>query len=167
MKPINHQSGLRGRHETATYHNTGVNRYMHNPLIEAMPKILEESEVMQQLRKFPMYDSAERTLSVETRLQFIQTLRDVFVPLPTATKLARKFSSMIRNGYVSRNPLARGHWPNLDAKIEACVTGAASQRSAQFNAPGMAICGIPGAGKSASVENILNLYRIRLTSHIR
>jgi len=158
MKSKNHQSGVRGQHEAATYQDTGIKRYQHNPLIEALPTILEESEVTRQLRKFPAYDSGERDLAKEKRLQLIQTVRDVFVPLPTAVDLSRRLSGMIRNGYVSRNPLAHGHWPNLDARIESAVTDAGSHRSAQSNAPGMAIFGIPGAGKSTTVENILNPY---------
>jgi hypothetical protein len=94
----------------------------------------------------------------ETRLQLIQTLRDVYIPLPTTIDLCQRCSAMIRTGYISKNPLAHAYWPNLDAKIEASVTEAANNRSAQSNAPGMAIFGIPGAGKTSTVENILSLY---------
>jgi len=151
-------SGLRGRHETANYHDTGIKRHQHNPLIEALPRIPEVTEVMRQLRKLPAYDPAERTLPNENRLQLIQTLRDVYIPLPMTMDLCQRISAMIRNGYVSKNPLAHGFWPNLEAKIEASVTEAANNRSAQTNAPGMSIFGIPGAGKTSTVENILSLY---------
>lgn len=151
-------SGFRGRHETANYRDTGIKRHQHNPLIEALPQIPEEAEVMHQLRKLPAYDPSERTLPNGTRLQLIQTLRDVYIPLPTTMDLYQRFSAMIRTGYISKNPLARGYWPNLDAKIEETVTEAGINRSAQSNAAGMAIFGIPGAGKSSTVENILSLY---------
>lgn len=154
---MNH-SGRRGPRVTATYQDTGIHRYQHNPLIEALPKISTDGEIMRQLSKLPAYKAAERTLPKEIRLQLIQTLRDVFIPLPVTVDLHHRFSAMIANGYVAKNPLARGYWPEQDAKIKTLVTDVAENRSAQANASGMAIFGIPGAGKSTTVENILSSY---------
>ena len=106
----------------------------------------------------PAYKAAERSLPKEHRRQLIQTLRDVFIPLPVTLELHHRFSAMIANGYVAKNPLAHGFWPELDAKTKTLVAAVAEQRSAQVNAPGMAIFGIPGAGKSTTVENILSSY---------
>lgn len=154
---VNHP-GRRGPQVTAAYQDTGIRRYQHNPLIEALPKISTDGEIMRQLSKLPAYKPAERTLPKEIRLQLIQTLRDVFIPLPVTLDLHQRFSAMIANGYVAKNPLARDYWPELDANIKTLVAAVAEQRSAQANAPGMAIFGIPGAGKSTTVENILSSY---------
>ncbi|SCW83100.1 AAA domain-containing protein [Paenibacillus tianmuensis] len=156
---------LRGYTCTADYRKDEVvEEYKNNPLIEAFPKRLSKSELMERLFRTPYYNSDHRNLELEDRLELIDQIYDEFMqPLPVHIDLHRAIYSMIRRGYKGRNPqspsytrqFAIGHEKILKAGLDGNGRNLAgvSPTASTFS-----LVGLSGMGKTKSVENILLQY---------
>ncbi|MEM1309814.1 MAG: ATP-binding protein [Cyanobacteria bacterium P01_H01_bin.153] len=139
----------------ADYRDPIISSYRDNPLIEALPPILTEDEVMELLTHYPNYDPQERQLPSHLRLHLIQNALQFFAPLPVHLDLEQRFSRMIRLGYQARNPADPAFWGNLHTKVQSMGRLRGHVRS---TATGFTILGISGVGKTSAVEAILSLY---------
>lgn len=148
-----------GRYTIASYLAQEVSSYQGHPYIEALPIIMTEDEAMEALARYPPYDESKRRTPSHLRLHMIQAALQLFVPLSVHLDLERRFSRMIRAGYMMRNPLARGFWRDLDGKVAGPgISTSAIPNCARSMPLGFFIIGFPGVGKSTSVEAILSLY---------
>lgn len=145
----------RGRIEQANYHDAEIPNYRENPLIEALPPILNQDDTMEHLARFPEYEPEYRKLPAHLRLHLIQNALQFFVPLPVHFDLEQRFSRMIRVGYQARNPALQGFWSDVNARVQALGS---TQRLPRSTATGFTIIGISGVGKTTSIEAILSLY---------
>ncbi|MEN6351254.1 MAG: hypothetical protein ABFD08_17905 [Syntrophomonas sp.] len=102
----NDTKGLAQNFYQAIYHEQEVDDFSGNPFIEALPPVLSEEDKIDMLTYLPRYDSAERNLSARIRYEFVNRLFEYFEPLPRHIDLERKISSLIRRGYLARNPLS-------------------------------------------------------------
>lgn len=151
---------FRGQRQCAVYGDPRIPSYRGNPLIEALPPIWVSEEVARRLMHYPDYDETQRTWPTELRFHLIRNAASFFEPLPIHLDLEQRFSSMIRMGYLARNPVRPGFWEAIDDSVRAVAahmpeptTGCS--RSTAF---GFAIIGISGIGKTTAVEALLSLY---------
>lgn len=133
----------------AEYNDPGLADYRGNPLIEALPPILSASEAYDQLCVTPMYDKNERYLSPELRYNALYRLQHFFQPVMQHLDLERRFSRLIRSGYLSRNP--------QDPKQVQQLTGMATPNT-RSTASSFTFMGYSGIGKTTAIERILSLY---------
>lgn len=150
---------FRGKQTLAEYHEE-ISLYQGNPLIEALPKILDEDSVIEQLQDYPVLDESERQLPAHLRLHLIQNVFELFIVLSHHLDLEQRFSRMIRAGYRARNPVQRDFWQSNQEKVELLRTGQKLSFSSckRSTATGFTILGISGVGKTTAIESILNLY---------
>jgi hypothetical protein len=150
---------FRGAQRRAGYLEQEVPFYRGNPFIEALPPLLTEEQVDDALGYYPEYHSSYRGLSTEARLQMIQDSTQFFQVLPVHFDLQQRISRMIRSGYRNRNPMERGHWQRLDKQIKSLPASTEIlKNSARPQPSGFSIIGLPGVGKSSSIEGLLSLY---------
>jgi hypothetical protein len=149
---------FQGRKEWAEYHKTGVERYADNPLIEALPPILTDKEVSKQLACYPEHDENQRKLPDEVRIHLTHTALDLFVPLPDHLDLAQRFSCLIRNGYVPRNPITAAYWKEINTRLCGMTLQHRRRSPVRSTATGFNIIGISGGGKTTGTEVNLDLY---------
>jgi len=150
---------FRGEQRLAAYVEQEVPFYRGNPFIEALPPVLNEEQVEDCLGYYPDYDSSYRLLSSEARLQMIQDSTQFFQVLPVHFDLQQRISRMIRSGYRNRNPMERGHWRDMDQRIRSLSPSTALLRNTARPLPsGFTIIGLPGVGKTSSIEGVLSLY---------
>ncbi|MGC5325179.1 ATP-binding protein [Brevibacillus sp. SYSU BS000544] len=144
----------------AQYTEQPLLEYRDNPLIEALPPIFSLEEVMDQLCFYPDYDSRERQLEAHYRFHCIQRLFRYFQPLPQHLELERRFSILLRQGYMSRNPHQREYAIQLQDIYECIKKSDISQYKNDFRttASGFTMIGISGIGKTTAIERILSLY---------
>lgn len=146
-----------GQSQVATYREQLVRSYKGNPLIEALPNILSMPDAMKLLAYHPTFDSKDRGLPPEIRIHQIQGAMRFFEPLPIHVDIEQRFSRMIRDGYAGRNPVAREHWQELDKRVDIIAkSGGIPLQSSAAN--GFLIVGLPGMGKTFTVERILQFY---------
>ena len=147
-------------YQEARYRQKLPSIYLGNPMIEALPPILLEAEAIQQLKYYPVFNPDERNTPGEWRVHSLQSVFEIFAPLPLHLSLEQRFSRVIRWGYKERNPLAFDHWQRLDASVRALRQGAMHppRHGIRSTARGFTLLGISGIGKTTAIERILSLY---------
>lgn len=146
---------------TAQYRPSPVAEYAGNPLIEALPPIMSEDEAAISLAFFPTEPDAERSLPREVRLHCIDRLKMLVQPLPIHIELESAISSILRSGYVGRNPMHSSTWRHLH-------TLSTDRRSlAGFNstASTFSLVGLSGIGKTTALNSVLSAYPQLIVHH--
>lgn len=135
--------------------------YRDNPFIERLPPILSTAEALGQLTDLPQFDKAELRFPAHLRAHCVQRLGRYFDPLDRHLVLEARFSMLIRQGYLARNP-ANGHYirrlQNAHERLEQCDLDTVVRHSIEPTANGFAIVGCSGIGKSRGIERVLSLY---------
>ncbi|GMO01637.1 ATP-binding protein [Parageobacillus thermoglucosidasius] len=132
----------------ADYKEQQIPEYAGNPLIEALPPILSIKEAYKKMLVQPLYNESERELSEELRYQMLFRLQHFFQPVSQHLDLERRFSRLIRTGYLSRNPLGADEIRHLRGSVIQTLPSASS----------FTIMGFSGIGKTTAIERILSLY---------
>lgn len=155
---------LKGTVEEATYKEQEIKEYACNPFIEALPKIFSGEDVVRRFTIIPEISENERNMSENLRYHIIKRAKNFIQPLPIHVKLERKISSLIRRGYLSRNPIDKKFLENLrilngldDASIRE--NGAKNELdNIRSTADSLSIIGISGIGKTTAIERLLLMY---------
>lgn len=138
----------------AEYTPTGIPHYDGNPLIECLPKILSDVDVVRRIGNTPARpDEAERALDPKLRGHGINRLKDVVVPFEVHLRLEDLFSQLIRYGYTARNP--------LDASsVRHRLPSSAEMKGHGFmsTAETVTLIGLSGMGKTTALNSIAKLY---------
>ncbi|RNB79751.1 ATP-binding protein [Brevibacillus fluminis] len=147
--------------ELATYKEQGVLDYEDNPIIEALPPILDMGEVIDALTLYPKYHPNERKSDDKYKLHLVRRLGRYFQPTTKHIELEQRISVCIRQGYISRNPLGKLHALRLQKGNKALkekegITSVFGDIRNTGN--GFAIIGTSGMGKTTSVERVLSMY---------
>lgn len=145
----------------AIYRKPELGKFEGNPLIEALPPIWTTEQVMKLLNKQLNFNPNNTSLPGKVRYLKIQEALTFFVPLDIHLDLEESFSSIIRMGYLGRNPLSKHYWKKIERQLETFDQYADQYQSDEdpsWTASGFNIVGISGVGKSRSVLRILNLY---------
>lgn len=138
----------------AKYVRTGMPQYDGNPLIECLPKILSDVDVVRCVGNTPTRpDKSERALDPKQRGHGINRLKDVVVPFEIHLRVEDLFSQLIRYGYTGRNPLhASTVRHRLPSSAETKGQGFMS------TAETMTLIGLSGMGKTTALNAIARLY---------
>lgn len=138
----------------AWYESSLVPEYAGNPLIEAMPPIWSEEDAAERLAEFPPLPNEERTLPKEIRLHCINRLSHLIQPLSIHLELEAAISSILRGGYVGRNPMESGTMRHLHA------LAARNSSVSTFNstASTFSLVGLSGMGKTTALKSVLRHY---------
>lgn len=145
----------------AIYSDQVVQDYESNPLIEALPPIFTEDEVIEQISVFPPFDEQERTLNPSYRFHCIQRLFQYFQPFEKHLDLEQRISRAIRQGYLHRNPMKKEEVMRIHESYKAIKAGKFIknyQTEAKRTAAGFTIIGLSGIGKSTAIERVLSFY---------
>lgn len=145
----------------AEYRDPVVPDYKGNPVIEALPPIWSPHELIDMLTVDPGFHEGEREMDIQHRFHCVWRLFDYFQPLETHIDIEQRISRAIRQGYLSKNPLAPPYAARFTQGYEMI-----RERSEDFKAHytgrstafGFTIIGISGVGKTTAVEKILSLY---------
>ncbi|MHA6578653.1 ATP-binding protein [Pseudomonas yamanorum] len=137
----------------AKYHESPVLEFQGNPLIEALPPILSESDAASLISYFPPVVDEERQHDKSVRLHCIDRLRSVVQPLPIHLELESAFSSLLRSGYVGRNPMSTDTVRHLHS-----LSAPGGSNGFRSTATTFSLVGLSGIGKSTALESILRLY---------
>lgn len=146
----------------AVYGDPGLEEYRNNPLISALPPILEPQDLRETLEKFPAIHGEEKALPNSIRVHAVaRLLHDFFQPLSVHVALESKISLLMRVGYKGRNPNTGDYYEHLQNGYERLVhgdLGAFTFQSAASTAQSLAFIGCSGCGKSTALEVIQRTY---------
>ncbi|KMM36355.1 ATP-binding protein [Guptibacillus hwajinpoensis] len=145
----------------AEYTEQKLKEYMCNPLIESLPPILSEDEVIDQLSFFPEFNFKERELSASYRYHVISRLFSYFQPFNKHIDLEQRISRVIRQGYIARNPFWRHQAEWQHHSYQALKKGQlvkSAPSDFRRTAIGFTMLGISGIGKTTAIDQVLSLY---------
>jgi hypothetical protein len=138
----------------AVYQNCGLPNYDGNPLIAALPKILEPHEAATALTKSVGYDESMRNLNAGLRSHSVHSILEFFQPLNAHLDLEGKVSRMIRFGYTGKNPTENKYYQDGVARLGVFQNPNANPSLTASTT----ILGTSGTGKTTAVNRILSLY---------
>jgi hypothetical protein len=145
----------------AIYSDQIVQDYESNPLIEALPPIFTEDDVIEHLSVLPSYDEKERLLNATYRFHCVQRLFQYFQPFEKHLDLEQRISRAIRQGYLHRNPMKREEVMRVHESYQAIKEGKflkTYQTEVKRTAAGFTIIGLSGIGKTTAIERVLSFY---------
>jgi len=150
------------RYPEAKYKEQGLPEYNDNPLIAALPVIMSPVDVAKTLRRRPRYNQDELNLESHIRTHAINRLtRDFFVPQTNHIVVEQKISKLIRSSYLNRNPNTATFKRKLNTirdLVQREDLTAYIHDDIDSPASSITIAGISGAGKSTTVNLVLNTY---------
>ena len=88
----------------AEYKEQPILEYNSNPYIQALPTIKSKENIIKSLVVNQPFDVSERDLDSSIRIHVIQRIYKVFQPLPIHIKVWNTINTLIRQGYIARNP---------------------------------------------------------------
>lgn len=142
--------------KTATYIDAEIIEYEGHPLINALPRINSPQQTAELIRRTPVVRPEEVVLPAHIRRHAMLRIMDGFLyPTKAHLQLEQTISSMIRQGYLSRNIANKSYQETLNstAKFTPKVS-----RNAGNEALDSSVIGCSGAGKSTAVEAVLASY---------
>lgn len=141
--------------ENAVYINAEITEYEGHPLINALPLINSPQETAQLIRRIPEVRPEEIILPAHIRRHAMLRIMDGFLyPTKAHLQLEQTISSMIRQGYLSRNIADKSYQETLNNTADF----QSKNRNAGNEALVSSVIGCSGAGKSTAVKAILSGY---------
>ncbi|TPE54266.1 ATP-binding protein [Maribrevibacterium harenarium] len=141
--------------ETAQYIDAEIKEYQGHPLINALPPINSPKDTAELIRRIPVVSPEEVALPAHIRRHAMLRIMDGFLyPTKAHLQLEQTISTMIRQGYLSRNIANKSYQETLN-RTEKLTD---DTRNAGNEALVSSVIGCSGAGKSTAVEAVLSGY---------
>ena len=86
-------------YERAIYREQSLIEFKRNPLIEALPELMDSEQILERLTKIPPYNRSQRLLSARERMQHCERLRQFHQPGMYDLDIAYKVARCIRWGW--------------------------------------------------------------------
>ena len=130
---------------------------MGNPLIEALPPILNRAEASRFLYRGIEFNPEQREWNSSLRAHLVMQLLTLVQPLQWHIDLCERLSQLLMASYVLRSPLDRSYTSSTINGVKA-IEIRSRLYAGSGSAPAMAIIGPSGIGKSTAVSTILSYY---------
>jgi hypothetical protein len=167
MRKLNNEAKttiLKGDFEEAVYKEQEIEEYDYNPFIEALPPIFNEEDVIDRFTVLPMITDKDRDKTQNLRYHIIKRTKNFIQPLPIHITLERRLSTLIRRGYLGRNPIDKKFLERLRI-LNRLDDEAIKENELQdeltairSTADSISIIGISGIGKTTAIERLLLMY---------
>lgn len=155
---------LKGEFKEAVYKNQELEEYSYNPFIEALPPIFTAEDVIDRFTVLPAITDVDRNKTENLRYHIIKRTKNFLQPLPIHIELERKLSTLIRRGYLGRNPLDKNFLAQLRVLNRLDDTSIKENElqneleNIRTTADSISIIGISGIGKTTAIERLLLMY---------
>lgn len=149
----------------AEYRDEKIKAFKGNPYIEGLPDLPTDEDLAEMMKCEPEFSTSERKLSKSYRIQKLDSLLDMVVPLPRAVALARSVFKLVRTGYSKRKPFTKA---DFDIRRDLYL---AAQRGCFRTPPrrrgciqhSLGLSGASGSGKSFILKRIVEMWPEALT----
>ncbi len=135
--------------------------YARNPFIAKLPSLKTQKAMYKDLLAEPLFDERECEYPPHLRKHCIARLAKCFLPQARQVELADRFSLLLRQGYLGRDPLTHDylrHLHNGIERIEGKSLEAKVSQPVKNTASSFALLGCPGVGKTLAVNRVLDQY---------
>lgn len=164
LKKINNLV-FKGDFEEANYKEQILSEYSHNPFIEALPPIFDEDDVLDRFMVTPRITEQDKLSETNIRYHVLKRVKNFIQPLPIHFEVERRLSTLIRRGYLARNPLDKTFLERIrllhqlrEDEEEAHKYIDERLHYIRSTADSLSVIGISGIGKTTAIERLLLLY---------
>jgi len=157
---------MKTQDHSPTYLRQRIQEYQDNPLIEALPPILNLREAALHMMYRPPFELEEKSFTVEERWHLLGRLKHIVAPRPIFYQLERTVSRLIRAGYVLRNPCKPETWQSV-YKAQANTPPPLLHRHLTATDSEAVVVGLSGMGKTTAIDAVLRTYPQQLIQHQR
>ena len=144
------------RWEKAIYKKVIFPEHQGNPLIEALPVKVKDSDVIGKFCNYPELESHVRySLNSMEREEYLARIDELRQPLPTYIECFRAIERAIKSGYSAKNPLTPTTAQYLHYPVDAQPS--IEPRTGYFvpKGKGITLIGDSGVGKTSMLEQVL------------
>ncbi|HDX9578517.1 TPA: ATP-binding protein [Bacillus pseudomycoides] len=156
---------LKGDFEEANYKAQDLFEYHNNPFIEALPSIFDEDDVLERFMVTPRITEQDKQSEMNIRYHVLKRVKNFIQPLPIHFEVERRLSTLIRRGYLARNPLDKTFLERIRVlhQLREEEEDAHKYIDERLNyirstADSLSIIGISGIGKTTAIERLLLMY---------
>ncbi|WP_335870902.1 ATP-binding protein [Bacillus sp. 2205SS5-2] len=156
---------LKGDFEEAKYKVQALLEYNKNPFIEALPPIFSEDNVLERFMVTPRITQQEKQSETNIRYHVLKRVKNFIQPLPIHFEVERRLSTLIRRGYLARNPLDKTFLERIrvlhhlrEDEEEAHKYIDERLNYLRSTADSLSIIGLSGIGKTTAIERLLLMY---------
>ncbi len=156
---------LKGDFEEANYKAQVLSEYDNNPFIEALPPIFDEDDVLERFMVTPRITEQDKQSETNIRYHVLKHVKNFIQPLPIHFEVERRLSTLIRRGYLARNPLDKTFLERIrvlhqlrEDEEEAHKYIDERLNYIRSTADSLSIIGISGIGKTTAIERLLLMY---------
>ncbi len=144
----------------AKYRDTGVRRYVGNPLIEALPTIWSPDDMDQLLGWNPeLPQEDDRQKPAYLRVHEVPAIRRLIYLIPEYRLYQSIISVLLRDGYTSRNPMNVRTWQYLHLLNDGgAISDLKPIEPIDHQAFGILFSGVSGAGKTTFIHRLFANY---------
>lgn len=165
MIKTNDEVVLKGEIEQAVYKTQPLVEYENNPFIEALLPIFTEDDVLDYFMVTPRISQQDKESEVNIRYHVLKRIKNFIQPLPIHFEVERRLSTLIRRGYLARNPLDKTFLERIRLLHELREDEKQSHKYIddrlnyiRSTADSLSIIGISGIGKTTAIERLLLMY---------
>lgn len=159
------KSVLKGEVENADYKPQALPEYTRNPFIETLPPIFSEDDVLNHFMVTPHFSEKDKKSETNIRYHILKRVKNFIQPLPIHFEVERRLSTLIRRGYLARNPLDKTFFERIRVLHQVREDEEESNkylrerlRHIRSTADSLSIIGISGIGKTTAIERLLLMY---------
>ncbi|MCU4991477.1 ATP-binding protein [Bacillus cereus] len=156
---------LKGDFEKAHYKAQDLSEYHNNPFIEVLPSIFDEDDVLERFMVTPRITKQDKQSETNIRYHVLKRVKNFIQPLPIHFEVERRLSTLIRRGYLARNPLDKTFLERIrvlhqlrEDEEEAHKYIDERLNYIRSTADSLSIIGISGIGKTTAIERLLLMY---------
>ncbi|GAA0314001.1 ATP-binding protein [Bacillus carboniphilus] len=156
---------LKGDFEEADYKDQALTEYSNNPFIKALPFIFSEDDVLDRFMVTPRITEQDKQSETNIRYHVLKRIKNFIQPLPIHFEVERRLSTLIRRGYLARNPLDKSFFERIrvlhqlrEDEEEAHKYIDERLNYIRSTADSLSIIGISGIGKTTAIERLLLMY---------
>ncbi|SME54482.1 Transposon Tn7 transposition protein TnsC [Bacillus cereus] len=165
MGKTNDMVVLKGDFEKGVYKEQLLSEYTNNPFIEALPPIFNEDDVLERFMVTPRISDQDKLSETNIRYHVLKRVKNFIQPLPIHFEVERRLSTLIRRGYLARNPLDRTFLERVRVLHELREEEETAHKYIderlnyiRSTADSLSIIGISGIGKTTAIERLLLMY---------
>lgn len=144
----------------AEYKEQLLDEFKDNPFIEALPDlIIEKSEIIKRLAFKVNIKKEEILLPKQLKLTVLNRLYKVFQPLPIHLEVWEMINTLIRQGYIARNPFSKNYVQYINKIGESIINknfNVDNNDNFRTTVQCGLIIGVSGAGKSTTIQRCLS-----------
>ncbi|WP_162800260.1 ATP-binding protein [Oceanobacillus zhaokaii] len=136
-----------------------MEEFNQNPLIQALPPLLDKAAIIKKLMVKPIYKEEEKHVDSAYRIYMVNRLFQLFTPLPVHIEVWNMIHSLIMQGYLARNPFDKNYKQYINESGREIINRSYEINSRQ-NFRTTAGCGTfigySGIGKTTTINRVLS-----------